>query len=518
MGARGGDPETLDRQGLVGQMFMVDFSGPEPSAEVERLLTEGGVGGVVVFDKNVEAPIQVARLSNALQRLAARAGQPPLLLAADQEGGPVVRLRGTHFPSAMAFGAAASDRLVAQAARVTARELRAVGIHVNFAPVLDVNSNPANPVIGVRSYGEDPAPVARLGVQAVTAMQAAGVLATAKHFPGHGDTSLDSHLALPTVAHPRGRLEAVELLPFVAAIRAGVAAVLTAHVVYPALDPDRPATLSPAIIGVLRRELGFQGLVVSDSMRMRAIVDHYRPGDAAVEAVLAGVDLVLALGPAEAQWEAIEAVRAAAETGRIPSARLHEAAGRVLAAKRRLGLFERALVREGDVAGSVGLPEHIALAHRIAAAAATNVRDRPGAVPLPPGSVSVATGLAPGDTVARLAEALRAAGRPAASVTLGPETPPQGAIVVPIGGGAPSDPDFSARVYEVTLEASGYGPTIAVSTDVPYPLARVAPRCACLAVYGADPAALHAAAGVLTGAVRPRGRLPVTVSAAPDAA
>jgi len=510
MGAREGDVGMLDRRDLIGQLFMVDFSGPEPSAAVESLLIDGRVGGVVVFDKNIDTPIQVARLANALQRLAAGAGIPPLFLAADQEGGPVVRLRGTHFPSAMAFGAAASDRLVAEAARVTARELRAVGIHVNFAPVLDVNSNPQNPVIGVRSYGEDPALVARLGAGAVAALQVAGVLATAKHFPGHGDTALDSHLALPTVARPRDRLDRVELPPFVAAIHAGVAAVLTAHVVYPALDPDRPATLSPAIIGALRTELGFGGLVVSDSMQMLAIADHHGPGEAAVEALLAGVDLLLALGPTEAQWEAIEAVRGAVESGRIPAERLRTAAGRVLAAKRRLGLLERFLVREDDVAGAVGLPEHLALARRIAAAAATIVRDRAGALPLPPGPVAVATGLVSPDTAERLAAALRACGRQAAPVTLG-EKAFHGRVVVPIGGGA-GDPRFPARVSEVTLDASGRGPAVAVSTDVPYPLAHVAPRCACLAVYGADPAALWAAAAVLTGAIRPEGRLPVTVS------
>ncbi|OLD42583.1 MAG: hypothetical protein AUI83_19190 [Armatimonadetes bacterium 13_1_40CM_3_65_7] len=487
---------------------MVDFSGTEPSSEVERLLVQGGAGGVVLFDKNIQDPAQVARLANALQRLAVDAGMPSLLLAADQEGGPVVRLRPTHFPSAMAFGAAGSERLVAEAARVTARELRAVGVHLNFAPVLDVNSNPQNPAIGLRSYGEDPALVARLGVQAVTAMQAGGVLACAKHFPGHGDTSLDSHLALPIVAHPRARLDAVELFPFRAAIRARVAAVLTAHVVYPAFDPDRPATLSPAVIGALRGELGFGGLVVSDSMQMRAIADHHRPGEAAVEAVRAGVDLVLALGPVEVQWEALDAVRSAVESGRIPEARLREAAGRVLAVKRRLGLLGDALVREEDVARCVGLPEHLALADRVAAAAATTVRGRPGAIPLPPGLVSVATDLASRETADRLVEALGAAGRPCATVEV--EAAGAGAIVVPIGA-SPGDPPSRARIHEVTRRASRSGPAVAVAVDVPYPLASVAGDCACLAVYGADPSALKAAASVLAGSLRPEGRLPVTL-------
>jgi beta-N-acetylhexosaminidase len=270
---------------LVGQMFMVDFTGLEPIANVERLIAEEGVGGVILFDKNISAPRQVASLTNALQESARGAGRPPLLIGVDQEGGPVARLRmgATHFPSAMAFGAARSEALAASAAGITARELRALGLHMNMAPVLDVNNNPANPVIGVRSYGEDPALVARLGTAAIRAMQASGVLATAKHFPGHGDTSQDSHVTLPVVPHAQARLDAVELLPFRAAIRIGVAAVMTAHVVFKALDPDRPATLSPAVLGFLRSDLGFAGLIVTDSMGMRAITDRFPPGEAAVQ-------------------------------------------------------------------------------------------------------------------------------------------------------------------------------------------------------------------------------------------
>lgn len=511
----------MDVQALVGQLFMVDFSGPEPSAEIERLIRDGSVGGVVLFDKNIEEPRQVARLTNALQRLAADAAKPPLLVAVDQEGGPVVRLRGTEFPSAMAFGAAADEALTARAAEVTARELRAVGIHLNFAPALDVNSNPANPVIGVRSYGEDPALVARLGVSAIRGMQGAGVLATAKHFPGHGDTSLDSHLSLPIVQHGRDRLDAVELRPFREAIRAGVEAVLTAHVVYPALDPDHPATLSPAIIALLRRELGFGGLMVSDSMQMRAIADRYRPGDAAVQAVRAGIDVLLALGATESQWEAHGAVRAAVDAGHIPPARIREAAERVLAAKRRLGLFGQARVSEAGAARSVGRPEHLALADGVAGAAATIVRNRGGVIPLPAGPVFVASGLVPRETADRFTEALRAAGRPASTVAfdaivaVAPPPSAKDAIVVPIGKVTAGDQ--LRRVHEMTLAASRRGPTVAVATDVPYPLANVAAGCACLAVYGADPASLRAAAGALTGAIGAPGRLPVSVPFPDDA-
>ena len=506
----------MNLDALVGQLFMVDFSGPEPSAEVERLIVDGGVGGVTLFVKNVEGPGQVARLTNALQSLAADAGHPPLLVSVDQEGGPVVRLRATWFPSAMAFGAATDETLAARAAEATARELRATGIHLNFAPVLDVNSSPANPVIGVRSYGEDPARVARLGVGAIAGMQSAGVLATAKHFPGHGDTVLDSHLALPMVSHGRDRLDAVELLPFREAVQAGVAAVMTAHVVYAALDPEQPATLSARIIALLREEWGFSGLVVSDSMQMRAIADRLAPGDAAVQAVGAGVDIVLALGAVETQWEALHAVRAAARGGRIPAGRIQEAAERILAAKRRLGLFDRPRVSEADAVRLVGCPAHLALADRVAAAAATLVAPRDGVVPLPPGPVYVATGLASRETADRLAGALRAAGRPVTTAAWEARGSGQGAIVVPIGAGTREDPSWWDRVRKVTRAASQRGPTVVVATDVPYPLAAVDPACACLAVYGADPPSLKAAAGVLAGTVPARGRLPVTVSLPAD--
>ena len=514
--------ETMDIGTLAGQLFVVDFSSPQPDEEIERLVRDG-VGGVILFEKNIVDPPQVARLTNAVQHLAASAHVPPLLVAVDQEGGPVIQVRGTEFPSAMAFGAAGDESLVAAAAGVTARELRAVGIHMNYAPVLDVNNNPANPVIGVRSFGEDPVRVARLGSRAIAAMQAEGVLATAKHFPGHGDTSLDSHLTLPTVTHPRSRLDAVELLPFREAVRAGVGAVMTAHVVYPALDPDVPATLSPAIIGLLRRTLGFAGLVVTDSMRMRAVADRYTPGAAAVAAVRAGVDVVLACGPVETQLEALDAVRSAVRDGSLPEARVRESARRVLAAKRRLGLFERADVSDTEAARAVGSREHLALAERVAAAAVTIVANPRGTIPLPPGPVQVATDLVRWPrTAERLAAALRAAGRTADTVTLNGHAAtevPAGAkraVVVPFGMAGPDSIPLADRVRQATLVALKRGPAVAVSLDVPYPLAGVAEGCAALAAYGPDSPSIAAAARVLAGLVRPRGTLPVTMPFPPS--
>ncbi len=507
----------MDSRDLVGQLLMVDFTGHAPSPDVERLIVDEGIGGVILFDKNVAAPRQVAVLTNALQQAAAAAGRPPLLISADQEGGPVVRLRAgaTHFPSAMAFGAAGSEALAAAAAGITARELRAAGIQMNMAPVLDVNSNPANPVIGVRSYGEDPRLVARLGVASIRAMQASGVLATAKHFPGHGDTSQDSHLDLPAVPHPRARLEAVELLPFRAAVQAGVGAVMTAHVVYPALDPERPATLSPAVLSLLRRELGFAGLVVTDSMAMRAITDRWSPGEAAVRAVAAGADIVLACGPAAAQREALAAVRRALDAGTLPADRVTDALSRIQAAKRRLGLFERAAVSPNEVEARVGVPAHRIVAEHVAEAAATLVRDRGGILPLAAGPIAVIGEDGGAETATRFVRALHTVGRDAALV------PPDrlraagaGAVFVVVFDGRSASRESRDRAVRIVQAALSRGPTAAVAVGAPYVLAGIPEGAACVAVYGSDPPSLSAAARVLQGSLRPRGRLPVSLGAA----
>jgi len=502
----------VDLRELVGQLFVVDFTGQTPTPEVVRLIERDGVGGVILFDKNIASPRQIAVLTNTLQEIAAAAKRPPLLVSADQEGGPVVRLRegATHFPSAMAFGAAASAALVASAAGVTARELRAVGIRMNLAPVLDVNNNPANPTIGARSFGEHAGRVGRLGAAAVHALQASGVLATAKHFPGHGDTSQDSHLGLPVVPHTAAHLEAVELPPFRAAIAAGVGAVMTAHVLYPALDADRPATLSPAILGMLRGRLGFAGLIVTDSMAMRAITDRLPPGEAAVQALLAGADVILACGTVAAQEEALEAVRHAVDRGRISHDRIAESASRVRAAKRRLGLMEGATVAPDGAAADVGVPAHLAVADHVAKAAATLLGD--GAVPLPAGRVFVLERTdEPSEAPRRLAEALRVLGRETALIAPGrvDEVPDGAPVVVVVGWGRVRRGD--GPVEDLARAVLARGPVAAVCVGAPYALARVPRGVASVVVYGDDPPSLRAAAAVLAGTLRAPGRLPVSI-------
>jgi beta-N-acetylhexosaminidase len=496
----------------VGELFMVDFTGHEPSPEVERLIRDG-VGGIVLFEKNAGRPEQVAGLTNALQRIALDAGHPPLLISMDQEGGPVVRLRegATHFPSAMAFGAAGSEALVASAAGITARELRAVGVHMNFAPVLDVNTNPLNPVIGVRSYGEDPARVGRLGAAAVRATEASGVAATVKHYPGHGDTVVDSHLGLPVIDHDLRRLDVVELAPYRQAIAAGCAAVMTAHIIFKTLDPGRPATVSPPVLGFLRDHLGFGGVIVTDSMAMSAIAGYAPPGEAAVQAVLAGADIVLACGALDAQREALDGVRRAVDRGRIPAARAAEAAARVAALKGRVA--SRPLVAVDEVPRRVGIPAHLVVADRAAEAAVTLVRDPAGLLSSRSRSFAVIDGAAGEGAADRLAAALRAEGQKAAvfQATAAADAGAGTLRVVPVGHARRDTPETRAAAARVAQAAAATGPIAAVATGAPYVLDGLPPHATCLAVYGDDPPSLRAAARALAGLIVPQGVLPVSL-------
>ncbi|MEW6046677.1 MAG: beta-N-acetylhexosaminidase, partial [Bacillota bacterium] len=385
---------SMSLEQKVGQILHVGFPGLEVGPEISELVRRHYVGGVILFARNVSDPVQVAALTNALQEMAKRSGAGiPLLVSVDQEGGLVARLtRGaTVFPGNMALGAAGSEELAYQAGLWTARELRAVGIHQNYAPVVDVNNNPQNPVIGVRSFGESPEAVARLGAAMVRGLQDGGVLATAKHFPGHGDTTVDSHIDLPTVAHPMDRLQRVELLPFRAAIEAGVASIMTAHITFPAVDPTPglPATLSERVLtDLLRRQMRFEGLVVTDAMEMGAIAKNFGIEQAAVRAVQAGADAVLVAWPKD--WttavKVADRLVEAARSGEIPPARLDEAAGRVLAAKERLGLLDRPLVDVSKVRERVGTREAYEQALEAARQSVTVAADPQGFLPLARGS------------------------------------------------------------------------------------------------------------------------------------
>lgn len=306
---------------LVGQSLMLAISGQRPTPDHAELLARTRACGVILFSHNVASPEQLGELCAGLQEYARHLGLPPLLIAIDQEGGTVSRLPDPFAvpPSQQALAAAGADAAYA-AARLTAAQLRACGVNVNFAPLLDVNNNPDNPVIGIRSFGADVATVRDCGLASLRGHHEAGVIATVKHFPGHGDTTVDSHLGLPDVPHARERLDAVELAPFRAAFDAGAPAVMVAHVVFRAVDA-RPATLSPAVMrNLLRDELGYDGLVVTDALDMAAIADQFPAPEAAVLAKAAGADVVLPLGDAANHAAVADALLAALEDGRVDEA------------------------------------------------------------------------------------------------------------------------------------------------------------------------------------------------------
>ena len=348
----------------VGQLLMVGFHGTELSHAFIDWLQEYRPGGVILFSRNVVTPEQVARLTNALQ---AHAPNPPLLIAIDEEGGRVSRLpQGfTTFPAASSIAACQSPDEAYAIAEVTAKELRAVGINMNLAPVLDVNSNPANPIIGDRAYGAQPAQVCTYGLAMMRGLEDNGLIPCGKHFPGHGDTMTDSHHVLPVVDADRARLDHIELEPFRQAIRQGLPAIMTAHVRYPALDADAPATLSRSILtDLLRNELGFQGVTLTDDMEMRAILDHQPIGDASVRALQAGADMVLLCHQQERQREAVGAIEHALEQGELSWERLTAGVARIQALKKK-HLVPFQPVDPSQVTQTVGHPRHKALLAKI---------------------------------------------------------------------------------------------------------------------------------------------------------
>ena len=379
----------LDLRGKIGQMIvpwmLADYLAVD-GPEYERLMVwvrDYGVGGIVI---SVGGPLDAASKLNLLQREAAI----PLLVASDLEHGPGKRLQGgtvlpygfdmggaTEFPPPMAIGAADDEELAYEMGRVTALEARAVGVHMAYAPVADVNSNPDNPIINIRSFGADPERVGRLAAAQIRGMQEHGLLATAKHFPGHGDTEVNSHLGLAVLSATRERADSIELVPFRAAVAADVAGVMTAHIAFPGLSGDSlPASLSPRLLsGLLRDELGFAGVVVTDALDMGGITS----AEASVQAVLAGADVLLMPSDIEGAIEAI--VREVSE-GRIPESRIDSSVVRLLRLKSRVGLPETRIVDLDGVAMAVGIPEHREMARRTAERGLTLVRDRDAIVPL----------------------------------------------------------------------------------------------------------------------------------------
>ena len=320
----------------LGQLIVAGFRGATIPSELRALAREFDLGGVILFDRNVDAPGQVAELAYDARALSR---EMPAWVSVDQEGGRVARLRApfTEWPPMMTLGRSRDRALAERFGRALAAELRAVGVTLDYAPVLDVDTNSDNPVIGDRALSDRADDVAQFGAAIVDALQEQGIAACGKHFPGHGDTTMDSHDDLPVVVQPPERLREVEFEPFRAAIASRVAAIMTAHVVYPALDADRPATLSPAIVGrVLRDELGFEGIVATDDLEMGAIARHHTLEDATVRSIGAGCDMVLLCGPDTArQVAAIEALIHAIEDETLSERRVADALARQRRVKER---------------------------------------------------------------------------------------------------------------------------------------------------------------------------------------
>ncbi len=379
--------KTLARMTLeekIGQMIACRYMGRFVSSDSDYLKDLVGlikrqkIGALIIFSGEV---YETAHLTNFLQQQA----QIPLLIAADFEWGAAMRINGTTlFPPFMALGAIGSEDLAYQMGRVTAVEARAMGIHMTYAPVVDVNINPDNPIINIRSLGENSEAVSQLAAAFIRGCQENGLIATAKHFPGNGDTDLDSHILLPTITGDRERLEKVELYPFARAIQAGVEAIMTAHLSVPALDPtpNLPATLSyPILTELLKEKMGFKGLIVTDALDMGGITRSFSHREAAVRAVQAGVDMLL-LPPEPA--EAIDALVQAVSSGKVPESRIDASAAKILELKARLGLHRNNLVEVSQLPHRVATKEHLELAALAFEKSVTLVKNEADVLPLTP--------------------------------------------------------------------------------------------------------------------------------------
>ncbi len=518
----------------LGQMVMCGFDGTVPSESILRLIRDYRVGGVIYFRRNIGTVAEVSELSRSLREVHDALGGPPLWIAVDQEGGMVARIDrdAAVVPGNMALGAAGKPEYAYEAARISGVELRQMGINLNFAPCVDVNNNPANPVVGVRSFGEDPEMVAALGAAAVQGFQKVGVSACAKHFPGHGDTAADSHHELPLVPHSRERLGQVELPPFRRAIAAGVDAVMTAHVRFPAWESGGvAATLSPAILsGLLREELGYDGVVVTDCLEMNAISQTVGVGRGAVLAVAAGADMVLVSHGEDRQVEALESLYAAAMSGELPMERIDEAVVRIVRAKlrREEAWFEA----KAHGVEPIGCAPHMAWVEETAERCVTLVRAEPGVLPLRADAPTlviwpeVRRSTEVDEVIPQeftLGKALAPYVADVCEMVIGtePTAAEQAAVLAAARGGRLQ---IVAGVYNAAFApgqaslvqalAALPGATVtAVALRNPYDLLAMPQVHAYAACYENRPPMLLAAAKVLAGRVPPQGRLPVSLSA-----
>jgi len=331
--------EAMSVRSLVGQMFMISMGSTEPDYYVEKMIRERNIGGLLLFGYNMQSEVQTQALTGALQRLSIKTEPSvPLFIAVDQEGGEISSAPWVSpQPAAARVGVRGDPAKAREIAEQMGNELLRAGVNTDLAPVVDTGFGAA---IGDRSYGEDPRLVAEMGAAAVEGFESAGVVSAAKHFPNHGPATADSHARLPVVDHDRDTMRSYDLPPFEAAVKAGVPMVMVGHLLYPAIDPDRPASLSPEAVKMLRGELGFDGVVVTDDLAMAGALGGGPPARAAVEAVEAGADLLIISSPPQQQADAYDAVVAAVESGEIPRERVEASVERLLQVKERYSLSE----------------------------------------------------------------------------------------------------------------------------------------------------------------------------------
>lgn len=532
----------------VGQLFVTNVYGSQAAAvtEVEKAanqkaygvdtgaeaVTKYHLGGVIYFawTNSVQNPAQITALSNDLQASALDSGaKVPLLVAIDQEQGIVTRVGPpvTQFPGNMALGAGRSTDDTRTAARITGEELRAMGINQNFAPDADVNVNPANPVIGVRSFSSNPQLASDLTAAAVRGYQDdAAIASTAKHFPGHGDTAVDSHYGIPMITHTREQWEQLDAPPFRAAIAAGVDSIMTAHIVVPSLDPSGvPATLSkPIVTGVLREQLGFDGVVYTDALTMQGVRDAYPDAEIPVLALEAGVDVLLM--PAEGAMDvAYEGVLGAVRSGRISVDRIDQSVRRILTLKWKRGIVANPTADPAALAGVVGTAEHLATAQSITDRTTTLIVND-GTLPVAPAGKKILVAGPDATTTGTLAAALTARGALVTTIVTGtsPDATVRAAavaaaaqndLVVVLTNNMHAATASAVNVRTLVAELGATGTDlVAAALRNPYDAAYSAGVESWLATYSTKPVAIESLARTITGEVAPQGKLPVDVPVA----
>ncbi|WP_042142512.1 beta-N-acetylhexosaminidase [Paucisalibacillus sp. EB02] len=520
----------------IGQLMVFGFKGKTATPEIKKLIREHHVGGIILFARNIGTPEQVLALTTELQREAKNAGhEKPLLICIDQENGVVRRLGegATIFPGSMILGATGRSENAYITGLLTGRELKALGINWNLAPVLDVNNNPDNPVIGVRSYGESAEMVSEFGKQAVKGMQDAGIITTLKHFPGHGDTNVDSHLDLPTIAHDMDRLKEIELKPFMDVIEQGADTIMSAHVYFPAIETEKnvPATLSKKVItGLLREDLGYNGVVTTDCMEMNAISEGIGTAEGAVEALKAGVDLIMISHLQARQYEAISYIQESLMTGEISEDIINDAYQRVMELKDKyLNWNDISLGSEPIVANVVGSKLHEVEAYEIYKQGITVVKNE-NILPLAVDESDRVLVVYPKNSYATQVEDKRYA-----TFSLGetvqnlhdntevfelsnPPTTEEIASVkeiakefkaVIVGTLSVKPDDQQVKMVEELFQVNSH--VIVIATRSPYDISYLPDVKAYLATYEFTAPALQAAIEAVFGKVKVKGRLPITL-------